>query len=373
MGDKQQNTIRIGFMGDFGLGPWHTSLLGELGPGFLNANIIRLLKDVDLAIGNFECTILEKKEQSERLSNLYISPDTVKSFNDANNLHFCLANNHIADYGVKGINCTLRTLNEYGIYHFGAGNNYTEAIEPLKTTINGVVVGFICGAEFPYANAKKHRCGSAPLDTKRLIRQIRELKTQCDFVIVILHADEEFRDYPAPYRIRMSRKLVNKGADAVIQHHPHVVQGVEMYKGKIIAYSLGNWAFRIGDYQRSYKQTSYGLFLVLELSTGGSVQQLYKNYHIKINENHCPQLLSETEASIQSERLEKLSRNLYSNRIVNSGWFGTCKEILFKELMNIYYTLRKEGIGKCTNRLRHVIQEKLFWRQLVGLISLGKI
>lgn len=78
------------------------------------------------------------------------------------------------------------------------------------------MVGIICNTEFPYANAKVQRHGSAPLSIQRVLWQITELKQECDFIIVVLHVDEEIVDYPAPFRIGLSRMLVDNGVDAVI-------------------------------------------------------------------------------------------------------------------------------------------------------------
>ncbi|WP_300338439.1 CapA family protein [Accumulibacter sp.] len=361
--------IRIGFVGDFGLGTAHTKLLAELGDEVLHSEVLALLSSVDLLIGNLECTIQDRDASGELTANLFVASSVTTALVRVPNLHLCLANNHIADYGLSGLKSTLDTLSRSAIPHFGAGCTYADAVSPHVVDVRDRTVGFVCGAEFAYANATAHRFGSAPMDMARLVHQVQSLKKRCDFVIVILHADQEFVDHPSPRRVRFSRRLVDCGADAVIQHHPHVVQGMETYKGKTIAYSLGNWAFAIGEYQGGYQQTRYGAFLALEL---GPVVQAATVTHVAIDHQfHRPAELLPGEVRSQVQRLEELSADLKRPQVLRGSWRTTCRLALLDEAMGLYYMLRKNGPWACVKRIRHLVAEPLFRHQLLGVLTRG--
>ncbi len=369
------SSLRIGFVGDIGLGPDHDDLIKKYGTHYLLDEVRSLLSSVDLVIGNLECSIISSDASGITPSNLYASPLALQCLKEQSNLHICLANNHIADFGEHGVRSTMQNLEKLGIPHFGAGVNYTKAIAPHIIRIDGITIGLICASDFSYSNASKDLAGSAPLDKKRLIRQIKELKMSCQYVIVILHADEEFQDFPAPYRIRLSRYLIDVGADAIVQHHPHVVQGVEIYKGGTIAYSLGNWAFKIGDYQAPYIQTKFGAFFVLELPidrlTKIDENKRYNITHTKIDEMHRPVQLARSEVADQQARFDKLSELLLNARHLRENWHNACKKSIVKEIMNAYYMLRRSGLSVFINRIKHLVSEPLFRRQLLGLITFG--
>ncbi len=372
--NKPSSRLRIGFVGDIALGPDHDKLYKIHGECFLHEKIESLFENVDLVIGNLECSVLSPDVTKNTPSNLYTSPKLLQCLKKHSNLHLCLANNHISDFGDDGVSSTLESLNKAGIPHFGAGVNCAAAMKPHTVRIGETTAGLVCASDFPYSNATKNSAGSAQLNKRRLIRQVTELKNECEHVIVILHADNEFQNFPAPYRIRLSRQLVDAGADAVIQHHPHVVQGIEIYKGRTIAYSLGNWAFKIGNYQSPFKQTKYGIFFVLEIPVADDGEHKFNVTHTMIDEMHRPVLLNKNDSLVQQTRLENISAALvYNKRQIHNNWFKACKTSLAKELLNTYYTLRKSGIRSFSKRIIHLIRESLFWRQLLGLASFGRI
>jgi len=175
-------SLRIGFVGDIGLSPDHGELIKEYGAHFLLDEVRSLLTSVDLVIGNLECSILSSDASGITPSNLRASPLALQSLKEQPNLHVCLANNHIADYGDYGVRSTMKYLEDAGIPHFGAGTDYKTAVAPHIVKIHGVAIGLICASDFSYSNATKNLAGSAPLDMRRLTRQVKELKTSCQYV-----------------------------------------------------------------------------------------------------------------------------------------------------------------------------------------------
>ena len=98
--------------------------------------------------------------------------------------------------------------------------------------------------------ARRNKPGLFALSRRRLKRTLRSVRRSVDLTIVCIHSDLEFTNYPAPWKVALSRWLVRRGADLVIHHHPHTLQGIEEFRGALIAYSLGNLVFPIhgGEY-----------------------------------------------------------------------------------------------------------------------------
>jgi poly-gamma-glutamate capsule biosynthesis protein CapA/YwtB (metallophosphatase superfamily) len=157
-----------------------------------------------------------------------------------------LANNHAADLGVEGLRQSPRLLRELGVVPFGEAN---DGGRPSLQTIevDGVRLGVI--AVSAHANFEMpEQAPAVPLvRVKELARVLgpllAEAEVSADLSIVMIHWGVEYSRYPDPVQRAAARALVEQGADVVIGHHPHVLQEVELYRGGIIAYSLGNFLF----------------------------------------------------------------------------------------------------------------------------------
>lgn len=157
--------------------------------------------------------------------------------------HYALANNHIMDYGPDGLHSTMKHLE--GLSSFGAGLCFEQAYQPCWFQLSGLNIALFTFAEAQFGVLQDDeltaRPGYAWFDHPRARQAIRDARESADWVIVQIHAGLEMVDMPLPeWRIRF-REFVDLGADLVIGHHPHVVQGSECYKGKMIYYSLGNF------------------------------------------------------------------------------------------------------------------------------------
>jgi poly-gamma-glutamate synthesis protein (capsule biosynthesis protein) len=165
------------------------------------------------------------------------------------------------DYGPLALYDTMSILEKHGISHMGAGKNLEEACKPLIYEIKGLKVAFLA---FTYAYlAKKKRPGCCPCDLDFIQKQIRAVKHTVDLVIVSIHTGIEYVDYPDRYTISLFRGAVDAGANLVLGHHPHVVQGLEMYGNALICYSLGNFITPQADEEvreKTYKTTALAYF-----------------------------------------------------------------------------------------------------------------
>lgn len=154
----------------------------------------------------------------------------------------CLANNHITDTG--SISETKKRLDEIGILHLGAGEYLKEAEQPLVT--DEVVFLNLGWPVIQCIPATKRSRGVNAFSTKRALEQFRKAKARnpARKIIPIFHWNYELELYPMPRQRELAKQLINEGAELIIGHHSHLVQGIETYKGKYIVHGLGNWAFK---------------------------------------------------------------------------------------------------------------------------------
>ena len=211
---------------------------------------------VDLLILNFENAATNSENAVKGDVPLKCSPQYVPLARANNNTVATLANNHVCDYGIDGMRDTINYLNDAEIHNLGAGENETDAHKPVTQVINGrniTILNYMDSNNFaeysyemlPYAN------GSAPgysaYNSTVAQKQIAEARGNgSDFVIVSMHYGNEYSMSPNEDQERISHELIDYGADVVVGAHPHVPQGIEMYHGKPICYSLGNFMFDLG-------------------------------------------------------------------------------------------------------------------------------
>lgn len=196
----------------------------------------RNVKDIfsadDLTIANFEGTLTDSEEREEKQFAFKAPAEFSSILSDGAVEAVTLANNHSHDYGEQGFADTLAALDQEGITHFGYDE--TAVIE-----VKGIKVGLVGIYEL-----KDH------LErTEQLKQNIAKVKEQGAVItIVIFHWGNEKEEIPDSNQTTLGRLAIDEGADLVCGHHPHVLQGIETYKGKNIVYSLGNFCFGGNSY-----------------------------------------------------------------------------------------------------------------------------
>lgn len=217
-------------------------------------NIAPELRAGDITLANLEMPLTRRgREQTNKKYRFRARPEAAYALKKAGINVVTLANNHIMDYGVPGLADTLASLMRAGIESVGASGDLATAWMPLITEIKGVRVA-ILGYSYTLPEqfwAARNRPGTSPLREKPVMADIAAAKEQADIVIVTVHWGEEGTTRLRDYQPKFARMMIDAGADAVIGHHPHILQGIERYKRGIIFYSLGNFAFahksRIAD------------------------------------------------------------------------------------------------------------------------------
>ena len=255
-------------------GPAGILLVGDvlpLGDRDYLTHVAPLIASADYAICNLECPIsshgsrtpLKLTETGRAMHNEYFfrAPSVqARHLADAGFDAATLANNHVMDYGGEALLETLKLLDEAGVAHTGAGADRPAARRPLLFTVRGQSVAVLSYVDAGTLPGIEHFAASDEIagtvfvagdgagkpdeaSVRMLHSDIGAARKRADLVIVIFHWGTEGADDPDALQRSLAHLAIDAGASAVIGHHPHRLQGVEVYRGRPIAYSLGNFAF----------------------------------------------------------------------------------------------------------------------------------
>lgn len=243
-------TIRMVFSGDILLSDHVLKAYEEAGgiEGILDPGFLSVIRESDIFMANQEFPFSSRGTAApDKQFTFRLPPERVSVFQELGIDLVTLANNHALDFGTDALVDTCDVLDQAGIYHVGAGRNLDEACEPVIITENGRSIGFL-GASRVIPVGSWNASSSSPgmlttYDPALLLEQIGRLRETCDYVVVYVHWGIEKKDHPEEYQRALGKQYIDAGADLVIGSHPHVLQGIEYYKGKPIVYSLGNFIF----------------------------------------------------------------------------------------------------------------------------------
>lgn len=231
----------------------------------LGKDLLSMWNSMDVRIFNLETPLTDIENPIDKCGPNLIAPtSTINGIKALNPSLIALANNHILDQGVQGLNSTLELLSKNDIPYVGVGNNVAKASKPYIINKNGIKVGIYACAEHEFSVATSKDPGANPFDPLDSLDHIQELKTQCDYVIVLYHGGKEHYRYPSPYLQKVCRKIAQKGANLVVCQHSHCIGCYEEYNNSIIIYGQGNFIFNKRD--NEYWNTS--LLINIELRSG---------------------------------------------------------------------------------------------------------
>lgn len=214
--------------------------------------MVAKIQETDLAVANLEAPLTFSDQRIPKTGpNIKAHPETVKALNHLGINLVTLANNHILDFGEKGISDTISKCKQNNILTVGAGNKLDEAAVPQLITLKGKKISILNFAENEFCAAEEHAAGANPINEVKNFNDIRKAKENSDWVIVIVHGGREHYQLPTSRQRERYRFYADCGADLVVGHHPHCFSGSEIYHGTPIFYSLGNFVF---DYKKKYQK-----------------------------------------------------------------------------------------------------------------------
>jgi Bacterial capsule synthesis protein PGA_cap len=234
------HTVSLSVVGDIGLSGRAAATAYRQGGSTLLEEVAPALKAADITFGNLESPLASE-----------IAPDNMFAAPVASAVTLCeagfnllhLANNHVGEYGQAGLAATLAAVLETGVIPLGAGKDLARAQQMIRTDRNGLRIGWLgCGRTLlPQEDAGPHYW---EFDEGELLAAVGRTRPHVDVLIVSIHIGLMYIDYPRPEHKVAAERLMAAGADLILMHHAHVLQGVQVTsEGQVCCYNLGNFLY----------------------------------------------------------------------------------------------------------------------------------
>jgi len=291
-------------LGDFPLtlGFGVRSILEKTGRELFGNEIKEIFKNSDFCFGNLETVI----------SDIDYNPHILKSAqmrgaaeagrllaNGGFNI-LSVANNHSMQHKADSFTDTLNRLRYLNIVPIGVANS-DGLTTPHFGKVRGETICFLGYSLRPekYNNPPLYSIGTR----EKIIQDIKSYRNKCDYICISLHWGDEFVEFPSVNQKKIARDFVDAGAKIIIGHHPHIVQGVEIYNGGVIAYSLGNFIF---DFWQKRLRNS----MILEITLNRGDVENFVIYPVRINRNYVPEVLHGKDSEKQLKKYIELSEKI---------------------------------------------------------------
>ena len=317
-------TIRITAVGDIMMDGSARAEMAKFGYDHAFDGTRDLLKQSHVVFGNLEGPLTRRGTAEKDKKFVFRSPP-VKAARALRRAGFdvvSLANNHSLDYGATGLTDTIDALAAEGIRHVGAGKNSHDARAPAFVVVGDYTVAFLAySLVFPENFwATDTRPGAAFGHEKHIIADVKAARAVADIVLVSFHWGQESIIELREYQTQLGRAAIDAGAQAVLGHHPHILQGIEHYKQGIILYSLGNFVFG------SYSQKSQHSVIAHLYFTGSQLSQVRLLPINVLNADVVfrPLLLQNADANKVVRELQHMAAAL-DTRIINHNGVGVVK------------------------------------------------
>jgi poly-gamma-glutamate synthesis protein (capsule biosynthesis protein) len=268
---------KLAIAGDVMLGRIVNETMAERGFLYPWGDVLPLLREADLFLLNLECALTSSREPwhdgDYKAFYFRAEPTAVQTLLAAGVDFASLANNHAMDFGAEGLLDTCRILDEAGIAHAGAGADIDRARLAARLRAPGVSVAVVAFADHPMAwAAAEGRPGinylevsQEPEDFAPIVSALSEARKGADFVIFSIHWGPNMRSRPTPDFRQFARRIIEAGADLFWGHSAHLVQGIEMWKGRPILHDTGDF---VDDYAVGPERNDLSALFLLEIGPG---------------------------------------------------------------------------------------------------------
>lgn len=240
-------TVSLIIVGDVMLSRAVAGKMIKHGADYPFLKISEFLNGGDIAFGNLETPITAGAPVKPYEMFFRAEPEAGGALRRAGFDVLSLANNHTPNFGKRGLLDTFDNLTQNEIKYVGAGKNSDEANQPVYLTAKNLTFAFLAyndpGVVPATYEATAERAGTAFMRLDKMVEAVKQAKTKADFVIVSIHAGNEYLVAPNQTQITFAHAAIDAGAELIVGHHPHVIQTIERYRGKNIFYSLGNFVF----------------------------------------------------------------------------------------------------------------------------------
>lgn len=360
-------------------------LLGDICPtGSDDYHLTLPSRGHSLSLANLECPITTCSVPRPKAGpNLRATRGHISIDYKPGQLLCSLANNHMMDYGEQGLVDTLNTCQKLGIQVTGAGLNLREAQKPISVESNGVSVGILAYCETQFGIASDYRAGVSSI-SPIVYRQIRDLRSEVDIVVLSIHGGAEMCPWPTPYWQDLLRSFIDEGATIVHGHHSHVPQGYEEYGAGLIFYGLGNFIVEPSRWKNRLN-TLWSIVSDVNLSRQGIEAYKIRTVEVIGGESITVQESGETKAQQHQRYLEQANTVLTDRGLLiavwqesavrmyhlwNARWLGFQDHGILRSCRKQMRQMLKQLIHRYNNQDRPVPQDDLLlWYHLFACES----
>lgn len=296
------------------------------------------IKQADRTVINLECALTTAENGIKKFGPcLKADPRCADALKALGVTDVMLSNNHVFDFGKQGLKDTIANLDRVGLPYTGVGENDELSRKPHIVERDGKKLGFINVCEHEYSYALPDRMGANPYDPYLTMRDIRALKKEVDFVIVLYHGGKEHCGYPSPRLRLLCQEMVENGASVVVTQHSHCIGCYENYKGGHIVYGQGNFHFA-----QEHPFESWYTSLLIELTIDDGVEIEF--YPLTLRGN--------TVAIAKGEDYERIMGefNGRNEEIINGKWREGWHEFCEKNREGYTDMIRGQGVPDTTDR-----------------------
>ena len=301
-------------VGDIGLHGDVGSLILEKGSEYPFDKVKELFGRHDLVFGNLEIPFSEHGRPffEYETDNFHADIKTADALVAAGFNIMSLANNHILECGPDSLGLSIDVLDKNNILNFGAGTTIKQARKALVVEKNDLKIGFLGYSTKDKQSATDQSAGSSPIVEEFIREDIATLRPKVDVLIISLHFGLTYMDYPNDEGIALAHNVIDWGADLILGHHPHVVQGIENYNDKLIIYSLGEFLFdptqglRYSKVAREERKRSF----VFSCTLGKNGVEDYTYFPTRIDESYQVYIMTGEEKESMKAHLRELSENI---------------------------------------------------------------
>lgn len=244
---SEEDTLSVLFTGDVlldrGTRPW----IEKEGTAALFKGVEQAFRKADAVVINLECPLTHRNTPVGKKFVFKGEPQWAKGLRQVGITHAALANNHTIDQGEEGLADTYRALTDAGITPLGYGKTLEEQLTPVVIRKGDIKVALFNTIPLPIENwtAREGHPNICQASIGRLASHIRNYKARhpSDFAVAVLHWGTEFQSVPDMQQRYDAHQLIQAGVDAIIGHHPHVLQSCDTLSSVPVFYSLGNFVF----------------------------------------------------------------------------------------------------------------------------------
>lgn len=308
----------------------------------------------DFRIFNLETVLGEKKELKpikKAGPNIIANSKCIYGVKKLKPDLILLANNHILDYGEKGLDSTLKSLTNNNIKYTGIINSSKEEYKGYILEKENKKIGIynVCENEFSVATLDTK--GANPLIESKVYLEINKMKKEVDYLIVVFHGGKEFYRYPTPNLQRICRAFIDFGAETVIVQHTHCIGAEEKYKNKTILYGQGNFIFYNDKYvsEVSFLETALLVKIIIK-------DNKFQIKYIPIERKNGLVAISDNNNIIKEFKIR--SENIKDNDFIEKQY-----EEFSKKTINNYLKVlnRKKLFSRLINKfIIHNFYEKIY-------------